>query len=177
MILIVISRIRWVDRKFNFDFEEGMFPAIVGRLKGTPARLEDLVAGFPAELLTKKLKETWSIQEQVGHLLDLEPLHIGRLDDFLESADRLRPADMSNQKTHEAHHNDTSIDTILLEFRNIRTGFVKRLDQLGSEDVIITSLHPRLNKPMRLVDMIYFTAEHDDHHIATMIELAQKLNK
>jgi hypothetical protein len=28
------------------------------------------------------------------------------------------------------------------------------------------SLHPRLKTPMRLVDHLYFVAEHDDHHLA-----------
>ena len=111
----MITRTKWVDRKFNFDFEEGMLPAIVGRLQGTPARLEDLVAGFPAGILTKKLGDSWTIQEQVGHLIDLEPLHVGRLADFLEDAERLRAADMSNQKTNEAQHNDTPIDKLLTD--------------------------------------------------------------
>lgn len=32
-------------------------------------------------------------------------------------------------------------------------------------------LHPRLKKPMRLVDHLYFVAEHDDHHLAFIWEL------
>jgi hypothetical protein len=29
-----------------------------------------------------------------------------------------------------------------------------------------TLLHPRLKMPMRLVDHLFFVAEHDDHHLA-----------
>jgi len=29
-----------------------------------------------------------------------------------------------------------------------------------------TLLHPRLQQPLRLVDHLYFVAEHDDHHLA-----------
>ena len=32
-------------------------------------------------------------------------------------------------------------------------------------------LHPRLKQPMRLVDHLFFAAEHDDHHLARMWEL------
>ena len=78
----MIPRTKWIDRKFNFDFSEGMFLAIVGRLMGTPARLEDLVQRYSTDILIKKSGDGWSMQEQVGHLLDLESLHIGRLDDF-----------------------------------------------------------------------------------------------
>jgi hypothetical protein len=34
-------------------------------------------------------------------------------------------------------------------------------------------VHPRLGTPMRLVDMMFFVAEHDDHHLATITELAR----
>ena len=31
--------------------------------------------------------------------------------------------------------------------------------------------HPRLDKPMRLIDMVFFAAEHDDQHLASITEL------
>jgi hypothetical protein len=34
-------------------------------------------------------------------------------------------------------------------------------------------LHPRLKQPMRLVDHLYFVAEHDDHHLATIREMME----
>jgi hypothetical protein len=34
--------------------------------------------GFP----TRRDRDTWSIQENLGHLADLEGLFMGRLDDF-----------------------------------------------------------------------------------------------
>jgi hypothetical protein len=36
-----------------------------------------------------------------------------------------------------------------------------------------SAVHPRLQQPMRLVDMLYFVAEHDDHHLARMTALAR----
>jgi hypothetical protein len=33
--------------------------------------------------------------------------------------------------------------------------------------------HPRLKTPMRLVDHLYFAAEHDDHHLARIWELVE----
>jgi hypothetical protein len=32
-------------------------------------------------------------------------------------------------------------------------------------------LHPRLKEPMRLVDHLFFVAEHDDHHLAWIWKL------
>jgi hypothetical protein len=41
-----------------------------------------------------------------------------------------------------------------------------RLDQMEPALFSRTMLHPRLKQPMRLVDHLYFVAEHDDHHLA-----------
>ena len=32
--------------------------------------------------------------------------------------------------------------------------------------------HPRLGTPMRLIDLAFFVAEHDDHHLAQITHLA-----
>jgi hypothetical protein len=37
--------------------------------------------------------------------------------------------------------------------------------------------HPRLNKQMRIIDIAYFTAEHDDHHFAMISEIRKEYNK
>jgi hypothetical protein len=47
---------------------------------------------------------------------------------------------------------------------------VARLDALTLADAERTAHHPRLDRPMRLVDMCYFAAQHDDHHLAAIHE-------
>jgi hypothetical protein len=37
------------------------------------------------------------------------------------------------------------------------------------------AIHPRLNKPMRLTDHLFFVAEHDDHHLAHISQLKREL--
>lgn len=165
--------LRWVDRTFRFDLPEALFPVVVERLRGTPARIEDKVRGLPSEILTRSDGDSWSIQEHIGHLLDLDDLHSGRLDDFLAGAEVLRAADMTNRKTWEAHHNDRPIADLLADFRRERALFVARLDAWDPDLLAITARHPRLRQPMRVIDMALFTAEHDDHHLARMTELAR----
>jgi uncharacterized damage-inducible protein DinB len=165
---------RWVDRKFDFSLPEALFPVVVERLRGTPARLEDKVRSLPAEILTRRDGDAWSLQEHIGHLLDLDELHAGRLDDFLAGAEVLRPADIKNRKTWEGRHNETPIAELLHDFRRERLAFVARLDAWDPELVSLTALHPRLQQPMRVVDMALFTAEHDDHHLTRMTDLARR---
>jgi uncharacterized damage-inducible protein DinB len=167
--------LRWVDRHFTFDLPEGMFPFVIERLRGTPARIEDKLRSLSPGLLTRREGGAWSIQEHVGHLLDLDGLHAGRLDDFLAGVEVLRAADMTNRRTHEAGHNERPIADLLAGFRRERELFVARLDAWDPGLVSLTALHPRLQQPMRVIDMAFFTAEHDDHHLAWMTGLARRL--
>jgi uncharacterized damage-inducible protein DinB len=164
---------RWFDRRFAFDLPEELFPVVVERLRGTPARIEDKVRGLSPAVLTRRDGDAWSIQEHVGHLLDLDGLHDGRLDDFLAGVPILRAADLTNRKTHEASYNERPLAGILQAFRRQRERFVARLDAWDQGLISLTARHPRLNQPMRVIDMALFTAEHDDHHLARMTELAR----
>ena len=165
------ARIKWTDRKFDFSFPAGLFPEMIERVRGTPVRLEERVGLLPPEILRRREDERWSIQENAGHLLDLESLVRQRLDEYLANATALHAADMTNRKTYESHHNDAAISSILAAFREQRLQLVARLDSLAPEIFAQAAHHPRLNVPMRLVDMLFFQAEHDDFHLARISEL------
>lgn len=165
------ARERWFERRFAFDLPNARFPSIVERLRGTPARLEERLHGVPAGLVTRRDGDRWSIQENAGHLGDLEPLWIGRVEDLRAGRTELTVADLTNAKTHAANHNARALDEVLREFRSLRTRFVALLE--GADTALLErhALHPRLKTPMRLIDMAQFTAEHDDHHLACITEL------
>jgi uncharacterized damage-inducible protein DinB len=160
---------KWLDRRFEYVPPAGEYPVIVERLRGTPARMLERVRLVPAAALTRRPGEGWSAQEQFGHLLDLETLWSLRVDEFLHGAGELTAADMSNRKTHEAEHNERSIHAIVAEFTVARQNLVARLDGAANPDV--TSFHPRLKRPMRLIDFCFFMAEHDDHHLAIVTRI------
>jgi uncharacterized damage-inducible protein DinB len=161
----------WFERKFEFTFPVEQYPNLCVRLRGTPARLEEMLAGVPRDALIHKPSEKWSAQEHTGHLLDLEPLWMARVDDFFKSGDTLTAADLSNRKTHEANHNARSLTEILSEFRRARLALVDRVETFAPVVFSRSMLHPRLKQPMRLVDHLYFAAEHDDHHIAIIWQM------
>jgi uncharacterized damage-inducible protein DinB len=167
--------LRWTDRTFRFDLPVELFPVVIERLRGAAPRIEDKVRGLPPEILTRRDGGTWSIQEHIGHLLDLDELHLGRLDDFAAGAQVLRPADVQNSKTWAADYNRQEIEPLIERFRRARQVFVERLETWDPERLGHTALHPRLKQPMRVVDMAFFVAEHDDHHLARMTELARRL--
>ena len=161
----------WFQREFTPGIPLSLYPNLIERLRGTPARMEDRLRGLPRELLVARRDDKWSIQEHAGHLLDLGALDLGRLDDFEAGADILRAADLTNRRTFEANHNNEAIEDILSSLRHERGEFVRRLE--GNDDSFISrqALHPRLQQPMTVVDWMFFIAEHDDHHLAKITEL------
>ena len=170
----MVDRTEWIKRQFTFELPLGMYGNVVERVRGTPARLEDLTRGLSPEVLTRRDGDKWSIQEQAGHLLDIGELEMKRLDEFEAGHDTLSAADMTNRQTHEADHNANSIENILNDFRKERMAFVARLDSYDEEFVARTALHPRLKTQIRVIDLVFFIAEHDDHHLARISELKQK---
>lgn len=162
---------KWFAREFDFTFPMEFYPSLRARLRGTPARLDELLRGCPRELLVRKPLDKWSAQEHAGHLLDLEPLWMARLEDYLTGATELTTADLSNRKTDEADYNARPLEQILAGFRNARTQLVNRVEKIDAAVLARFMIHPRLKKPMRLVDHIHFVAEHDDHHVAQIWQL------
>ena len=164
-------KMRWMDRTFEFKTPVELFPVVAERLRGTPARVEEKLRSVSHAVLTRHDGQAWSIQEHVGHLLDLDELHLGRLEDYQAGAATLRAADMENKKTHEAGHDRRELKHLLQDFRRERRRFVERLEALTPDELSRSALHPRLRQPMRVIDMAWFVAEHDDHHLARMTEL------
>lgn len=165
------TRIEWFARKFASDTSVELFPNIMERLRGTPARLEEITRNLTREELIRREEDKWSIQEQTGHLLDLEELWLARLDDFEASIETLRPTDLANSRTFEANHNSKDLGTLLSDFRALREKFVERLENYDEEFLSKTALHPRLQTAMRVIDNALFVAEHDDHHLARITEM------
>lgn len=171
----MIKKPLWVKRTFSLDLPTEMLLNIIERLRGTPARLEELVASTPADQVKLQFENSWSIQQIAGHLIDVEELWLKRLDDFADKLEKLRPADMSNAKTEGASHNENSLRIILADFRRERMIYVARLEDLTDDDAKRQAFHPRLEVTMRPVDLALFSAEHDDHHLARISELNKML--
>jgi len=161
----------WFERKFDFSFPVELYPNLLARLRGTPARLEEVLRGRSQEILIEKPQEKWSAQEHAGHMLDLEPLWLARVGDYVAASAQLTVADLQNRKSDEANYNAQPLETILAGFRSARAKLVEQASGLDASLFARAIPHPRLRTPMRLVDHLYFVAEHDDHHLARIWEL------
>ena len=166
-----MARWPWIERSFTFDFPPGKFPDLLERCRGTPARIAQRVNGLPREVLVRRSSSGWSIQQNIGHLIDLGYLPMERIEQILRGEEVLIAADMTNRKTNEANHNDREIAELLAEFRDHRGRLLAKLEGLAETDWAKSALHPRIEQPMRIVDIVYFDSEHDDYHLARIGEL------
>jgi uncharacterized damage-inducible protein DinB len=167
-------KLKWFDKKFQFDLSQDHYGSVLKKLMQTPEIIVQLVSSLPEEILTNRIENRWSIKENVGHLIDLEELHDGRIDDFISGKEILRPADLNNRKTNEANHNSKNIGDLTNQLKIARENFVKRMKHLDEQILSRSSIHPRLNQPMRPIDMAQFVLEHDEHHIESIKEIIKK---
>jgi len=166
-----MARIKWIERSFSFNYPVPLNPEIIERVRGASARLDEYLNSASAEILTRQDDGHWSIQENAGHLFDLDALTLERIEQYVAGVDVLHAADITNKATSAANYNNVPAANIASNFRNRRIEVVNRLESLDPEMFARVAIHPRLNIPMRLVDFVFFEAEHDDYHFTRIHEL------
>ena len=169
----MIRQTPWFEKNFNFNFPVTNFPVIFSRLEGSIFRLQAILVTADDEYCSYNASG-WSVKEHVGHLFDLEELWWKRLQDFLDRKELLSPADLTNTKTTEAGHNQNSLERLMQQFTIERQRMLETIYSFDKGTLSLSSIHPRLLQPMRLIDLLYFVAEHDDHHIAAISALLRK---
>lgn len=170
--LSMINRVPWFERRFNFDFPVGAAPSIIERLRGTPARVRHRLGEIPhATLIERPAVNNWSIQENAGHLLDLESIWMTRVNDLAVGRNTLTSSDAENRQTFNAHHNEHPLSDIVIRFVEARAELVGQLEGADEADWQRSAMNQQIQKPMRLLDLAVYIAEHDDHHLATMTYL------
>ena len=124
----MLRSLPWFERSFPTGLPAHLLPVVAERLRGTPARLADRLAGVPHGVLVRRAGDSWSIQENTGHLLDLEPLWLRRVGDVAAGRPELAEADLTNRRTHEANHNAVPLGGLLAAFRTARGALVRQLE-------------------------------------------------
>lgn len=164
-----MRRTPWFERQFPTIADNGLLPGILERLAGTAPRLRVML---PAVEQGPPAASGWSVPQEIGHLLDLEPLWLTRAHDIMRGEEVLTAADLSNRATREANHDQWPLSQLIDRWEPLRQALVAVLRSANDADLERSARHPRLGTPMRLIDLAYFVAEHDDHHLARLREVA-----
>ena len=162
----------WFERKFQFGFSPGMLPFLIERLEGTIVRLERKVEDQSDKTLSFQPNGKWSIKQHIGHLAEVDEIALRRIDEMLKGVSPLTPAVFEPTRDY----NGQSVTAVLEYFAKTRMENINRYKTLSESDCTKTSLHPRLKVLMSPVDLAYFDAEHDDHHLVKIGEIKTAMN-
>jgi len=168
-----MKKLEWFEREFKFGLPIGMLPFYIERLQGTIARIESKVIGVPEEILSNKLDGKWSVKQNIGHLAEVDEIANKRIDEMTSGIPVLSPAVFEPQK----NYNEQSVQEVLASLLWNRTKNLNRYNTLSPDDLAKSSLHPRLKVHMTPVDLAWFDAEHDDHHLVRINEIIGVLSR
>ena len=160
----------WFERKFEFGLTPGMLPFLLERLEGTMARLEKKTTGQADTALSWQPVGKWSVKQHIGHLAEVDEVALKRIDEMLSGVSPLTPAVFEPRQDY----NSQSVNEVLNLFVKNRLRNLNRYHALSEEDCMKCSLHPRLKLMMNPVDLAFFDAEHDDHHLVKINEIREK---
>jgi len=161
-----MEKLQWFERVFTFGLPKKMLPFYIERLEGTVPRIEAKVKYVPEEILSNKLNNKWSVKENIGHLAEVDEVANKRIDQMIAGISQLSPAVFEPKPYHEL-----PIQEVINFFREARSKNIKRYRELSPSDLEKTALHPRLKVMMSPVDLAWFDAEHDDHHMVRISEI------
>jgi DinB superfamily len=166
-----MERMSWFERQFQFGISPQMLPFFLERLEGSALRIAEKVKGHTEEVLSKKVDGKWSVKQNIGHLAEVDEVANKRIDEMVNGMATLSPAVFEPKMDYNAQ----PFHKVLDYFVNARRKNISKYLNLREEDLVKSSLHPRLKQHMTPVDLAWFDAEHDDHHLVTIKELLAKL--
>lgn len=170
-----METVKWFDRKFNFNFGIEQFSVLLKRLENSSSKFLEATYKISEKDLNYKPGGKWSIKEHIGHLDILELLWQKRFLEIKENQKEMSPADLNNTATDNTLFNQYSIEKIIGDFQQKRNKTIQLLNSFNKEDFLHSLYHPRLQQPMRIIDLMYFVTEHDQHHLNTILKIINRI--
>ena len=166
-----MKKLQWFEREFIFGLPQGMLPFYLSRLTGTVVRLESKVKDVSNDILSNKFEGKWSVKQNIGHLAEVDEIALKRIGEIIKGISPMSPAVFEPQQDY----NVQPIDNVIEYFRTNRLRCLERYQNLSEEELSKKSLHPRLKIMITPVDLAWFDAEHDDHHLVRIQEIIDQL--
>ncbi len=152
-------------------------PAALTILEATPGTLRALLAGVPAEMLTRDVEGAWSVRDVLAHLFVNDAIALVR---FKRMTDEEAPAieGFDEQETLAASPaRKYTIPTLLYHVTFGRSKLTQYLRGLSSAQLERTGEHSQVGT-MRGVELVHQIAHHDLNHIRQIATLlAEQLDE
>ncbi len=167
-----VKKLAWFERQLTFGLPKNMLPFYLERLEGTAPRIEFKIKDQPDEILSWQVGGKWSIKQNIGHLSEVDTIGNRRIDEMLAGIAMLSPAVFDTRLDYNA----MPVGDVIGIFTSGRIANLLKYHKLTDAELGKASIHPRLKVPMTPVDLAWFDAEHDDHHLVTINDLLQTLS-
>jgi hypothetical protein len=161
-----MKTLNWFDRTFTFGLPATMLPFYLERLEGSIYRIEAKVKGVSDNVLSEKYNGKWSIKQNIGHLAEVDLVTNKRIDEMRSDVETLSPAVFEPKD-----YNPWPIGKVVAFFREARQSNLDKYKNIPESDLLKGSIHPRLKVKMTPIDLAFFDAEHDDHHILKISDI------
>ena len=161
-----MNNLPWFERNLKFGYQKELLPYFLERLEGSIVRIEAKVKGVDDKILSSKPNDKWSIKQHIGHLAEVDGIAGKRMDEMVQGVSPMSPAVFEPQD-----YNPWPIEKVIALFKTNRLKNLKKYQSLSETDLLKSSLHPRLKVQMTPVDLAWFDAEHDDHHLVKVNEI------
>lgn len=166
------SETPWFERQLRFGYPKELLPYFLERLSGTLPRMKAKVAGLSDEILSTRLNGKWSVKENIGHLAEVDQIANKRMDEMVAGVAVMSPAVFEPRD-----YNPWPIEKVLDFFAEARGANIRKYNSLRENELVKASTHPRLKVQMTPVDLAWFDAEHDDHHLVKISQIISTLTK
>lgn len=163
-----MSELPWFERELVFGKSAELLPYFLERLAGTIVRIEYKVKNIPEDILSRRFNGKWSIKENIGHLAEVDEIANKRIEEMTTGVSIMSPAVFEPQD-----FNPWPIEKVVQYFEIARKRNLEKYRRLHANNLLKSSLHPRLKVQMTPVDLAWFDAEHDDHHLVKINQILQ----
>jgi DinB superfamily len=167
-----MTEIPWFERNLVFGKPKELLPYFLERLEGTIVRVEAKVQMASDIQLSKQIGGKWSVKQNIGHLAEVDEIANKRIDEMKNGIPVLSPAVFEPR----LDYNSMPVAKVIEFFREKRLANIAKYETLAPVDMTKASLHPRLKVQMTPVDLAWFDAEHDDHHLVRINQILQLLH-
>lgn len=140
-------------------------------LRRTPVLLADFLAEIGTDTLSLRLKpEGWTIRGHAVHLMDVQPMLRGRLNQFIEEEHPVLKPYLPDDAELAKKTGESNLADELERFTRERSEFADRLEEMSDKILRKEAHHPEYNRYTPLI-MVRHMLLHDHLHMYRMEEI------
>lgn len=145
------------------------FVAHIAKLRAFPAHLQSVVASLTAAQMRFKPANEWSVIENIGHLIDIDELYVGRVDRILAEERPEFPRFEPDPIVAAKGYQQMDGNELLQQFIATRQATIDGLSTIEPDELDRAGMHAVYGE-MTLRRLVEQLANHDQKHLVQIHE-------